>query len=83
MRLIKQNEIKHQINNCYDAYDPNWPANIGNKDVMGGFKYHLEHNAGLKLDFELDIRMGKMGYKINSIEVVDEEAFMLWMLTWS
>lgn len=83
MKTISQKEIKHQINNCYDAYDPTWPGNIGNKDTMSGFKYHLEQTAGIELDFELDIRKGKMGYKINSIEIVDEPAFLMWMLRWS
>jgi hypothetical protein len=83
MRTISENEIKHQINNCYDAYDPGWPASIGRKDIMKGFKYHLEHTAGIKLDFELDIRNGKMGYKINSIEIVDESSFLMWALKWA
>ena len=83
MRIISQREIKKQLNNCYEAWDPNWEHNIGNDNLTKAFKYHLELNAGLKLDFGVLIKFGKAGYQINKAEVVDEEAFMLWMLTWS
>lgn len=83
MRLINHDEIKEQINNCYDSWNPNWKANIGDRSIIPAFKYHLEQAAGLKLDFEIEIRRGISAYKINSIEVVDEEAFMLWILAWA
>ena len=84
MKTIHPNDIKEQLNNCYDSYDPNWPKNIGDANKIAGFKYHLEHTGGLKLDFELDLnRRGKLGYKMNSVEIVDEPTFMLWMLKWS
>jgi len=83
MRLINSKEIKKQINDCYEHYDPQWECHIGNADIIKGFKYYLEREAGLKLDFEVETRDGIMRYKINSIEVVDEEVYMLWLLTWS
>lgn len=83
MRLISSKEIKKQINDCYEQYDPHWEWHIGNADIIKGFKYYLEREAGLKLDFEVETRDGIMRYKINSIEVVDEEVYMLWLLTWS
>jgi len=84
MKTINPEEIKLQLNNCYDKYDPNWPVTIGSDSTMKGFKYHIEHTAGVKLDFGLyPNKFGKMGYKINSIEIVDEPTFLLWMLRWS
>lgn len=83
MRIINQKQIKNQLNNCYESWDQNWQYNIGNANLCKSFKYHLECEAGLKLDFEIEVRLGKMGFKINTVEVVDEEAFMLWMLKWS
>ena len=83
MKLINTKEIKNQINNCYEHYDPHWDHRIGDPTIMNGFKYYLEREAGLKLDFEVETRNGIVRYKINSIEVVDEEVYMLWLLTWS
>ena len=83
MRTVNPNLIKEQINNCYDSYDPSWHTNIGNRDIMNSFKYHLEHTAGVNLNFEVELRQGRLGYKINSVEIVDEQAFMVWMLKWA
>ena len=83
MRIIQPNEIKQQINNCYENYDPNWPATIGNDDVVRGFKHYLEQTGGFKLDFDIDIMHGQVGYRLKSAEIVDESAFMVWMLKWS
>lgn len=83
MIAIDQKEIKNQLNNCYDAWDPNWQYNIGNANLVRAFKYYLEQEAGLKLDFEVEIKGTQAGYKINQIEVVEPETFMLWKLRWS
>jgi len=84
MKLINPNKIKEQLNNCYDSYDPNWPTTIGQPTMMNSFKYYLERTAGLKLDFEIEInKRGQAGYKINSVEVVDESDFVVWMLRWT
>jgi hypothetical protein len=83
MKTVNVKEIKEQLNNCYDSWDPNWKQNIGNINFIKAFKYHLEREAGISLDFEIEMRGRVAGYKINSVEVVDDEAFMLWMLRWS
>lgn len=83
MRLIKHDEIKEQINNCYDRWNPNWLYNIGDRSLIPEFKEHLEQSAGIALDFEIEIRRNKYGYKINKIEVVNEEDFMMWLLKWT
>ncbi len=83
MKTINQKSIKNQLNNFYESWDPNWKYNIGNENLTKAFKYHLEREAGLSIDFEIETRLGRAGYKINSIEIVDNEAFVVWMLTWS
>lgn len=83
MRIINQKIIKEQLNNCYKTWDPQWKSNIGDINIVNAFKYHLAREAGLQLDFEVQVRFGQVGYKIHSIKVVDDEAFMMWMLTWS
>jgi hypothetical protein len=83
MNTISPRQINRQLNNCYESYDPNWAMNIGKSNIMNGFKYHLEQSAGLKLDYEVETKGGKMGYKINSIVIVDDPAFTMWMLRWS
>lgn len=83
MKTIHPKLVKQQLNNCFEAYDPKWQETVGSARQRNGFKYHLEHTAGVKLDFETEIRHGQAGYKINSIEIVDEEAFMMWMLKWA
>ena len=84
MRIINFDNIKTQLNRCYVSYDPDWLRNVGKENIMNAFKYHLEDQAGLKVDFEVVVdKSNRMGYKMNCIEVVDDEAFMLWMLTWT
>lgn len=83
MKTISVKRIRNQLNNCYESWDPNWKYNIGNANLTGAFKYYLEREAGVKLDFEVELRQGLAGYKINTVEIVDNEAFMLWMLKWS
>jgi hypothetical protein len=83
MRTINPKEIKNQLNNCFESYEPHWQDDVGSARQRNGFKYYLEYTAGVKLDFETEVRFNRAGYKINSVEIVDEEAFMLWMLKWS
>jgi hypothetical protein len=47
------------------------------------FKYYLERTAGLKLDFFPDVRDGKLGYKIERAEVVDNKKYLMWLIKWS
>ena len=83
MKLISVKTIKEQLNNCYESWDPNWKYNIGNTNLDNAFKHYIEREAGLSLDFEIEMRSGQAGYKINSVEIVDDEAFMLWMMRWT
>lgn len=83
MKTIDPKLIKNEINKCYSAYDPDWVPNK-NDIKCGAFKYHLEHTAGLKVDFEPDIdRLGMFGYKMNTIEIIDEPRFTMWLLKWA
>jgi hypothetical protein len=83
MKTINPREIKNQLNNCFESYDPDWKETVGTARQRNGFKYHVEHTAGIKLDFEPEVRFGQVGYKINAVEILDEEAFLMWMLKWS
>ena len=83
MKTIHQKEIKNQLNNCFKAFDPHWQETVGTARQRNGFKRYIEQTAGIKLDFETEIRSGQAGYKINSIEIVDEPVFLLWMLRWA
>ncbi len=83
MKTINPKEIKRQLNNCFEQYDPHWQETVGTARQRNGFKYYIERTAGVKLDFETEIRSGQAGYKINAVEILDEEAFLMWMLKWS
>ena len=37
MITVDQKEIKNQLNNCYDAWNPNWQYNIGNPNLVRAF----------------------------------------------
>lgn len=83
MKFVDPKSITHILNKCYLAYDPGWP-NVIDQDRINGFKYHIERTAGLKLDFvpKLD-RIGRRGYEINGIEVVDDPKYTMFLLKWS
>lgn len=84
MRTIDPKDIKEQLNNCYDAYDPNWEKNIGKVEAQINFKNYLEKLCGIRLDFKLETNYtGGHYYKINSMSVVDEQLFTLWLLKWA
>ena len=83
MKTIDSKIIKHQINKCYSAYDPDWPARYGEPIMMNGFKYWLERTAGIRLEFTPEIKNGKMGYGMKRVEIVDEPKFTMWMVKWS
>lgn len=83
MKTIEIGLIKKQVNDCFEDYDPLWQDEIGSARQRNGFKYYLERTAGIKLYFENELIDGHMGYKITSVEIVDEEQFILWMLKWA
>ena len=83
--LIEIKDVELQLNNCFKAYDSGWARSIlkGDNTSINSFKYHLEMTAGLRMDCEVEIKNGQVGYKVNKTEVIDEELFTLWMLRWS
>jgi hypothetical protein len=82
-KIIDYKQIKPQLNKCFEHYDPHWTEEVGTARQRNGFKYYLERTAGVRLDFETEIRHGQAGYKINKAEVIDESLFLMWMLRWS
>lgn len=83
MKTIDSGIIKKQINKCYSDYDPNWPNGYGEPLLMNGFKYFLERTAGIRLEFEPEIKNGKMGYGMKRVEIVDDKKYMMWTIKYS
>lgn len=82
MKTINPKTVHTQLTECYMKYDPDWALN-GN-DRMGGFKYHLEHTAGIRLGLTPDTdKLGRQGYKIDQVEIVDDSKFTMWLLKWA
>jgi hypothetical protein len=79
---ITQDQIKNQINNCFEAFDPRWLESFGTAQQKNSFKQHLEKTAGIKVEIENDYRE-RMSYRLASIEVVDESKLTWWILKWS
>jgi hypothetical protein len=51
---------------------------------MEKFKSYLIDTAGIDLNFEVDTNnRGEIGYKMISAYIVNESAFLIWMLKWS
>jgi hypothetical protein len=80
MNTIDPKSIKSQLNKCYNQYDPDWLYRAGEK-LKNGFKYHIEQTAGIRIDIQPNTTTG--GYKVESIEIINEPLFTLWMLKWS
>lgn len=83
MNTVDSKLITKQINNCYIKWDPTYPVRLGEPTMMNGFKYYLERTAGIRLEFEPEIKNGKMGYGMKRVEIVDEPKFTMWMVKWS
>lgn len=82
MNITNTKTITPLINRCYLDYDPGWPTNPSAR--IDSFKYHIEHTAGLKLDFTPETNKdGRFGYRLDSVEVVDNPKFTMWMLRWA
>lgn len=82
MKTIKPKLINKELNKCYLAYDPEWPVSLPKQKIFG-FKYHLERTAGLKLDYTPKVKDGRYGFEVNTVEIVDEPRFTMWLLKWS
>jgi hypothetical protein len=80
LKTIDTKIVNSALNRCYLDYDPAWPAGI--PDRVPGFKHHIEQTAGMKLDFTPAVKGGRLGYELTQVEVIDEQAFLMWMLKW-
>lgn len=83
MKTVDSSIIKNQINNCYREYDPKWPEGYADAELMGGFKYFLEHTAGIRLEFEPETKNGKFGYTMKRVEIVDDKKYTMWLIKYS
>lgn len=85
MNLINADDLIPTINRCFAEYSPRWGKQSGPdmEATMKAFKYYLEREAGLKLDYEFTVRNMQYSYKINHCEVVDEHQLLLFRLKWS
>ena len=83
MKTVDSKLIQKQMNKCYMEYDPTYPKGVGEPTMMNGFKYYLERTAGIRLEFETEIKNGKIGYAMTRVEIVDEPKFTMWLLRWT
>lgn len=83
LTTIDSNLIKQQVNKCYLEYDPNYPACYGDPTLMNGFKYYLERTAGLRLEFEPEMKNGRMGFGMKRAEILDDKKFMMFRIKYS
>lgn len=83
MNTIDPKQLNAQINKCYLDYDREWISRPSDARVRS-FKYYLERKGGLKLSFRPKTdNVGRIGYTIDQIEIVDDKLFTLWLLRWS
>lgn len=84
MRFVEPKKIKNQLNKCYVKYDPDWLTVGGHREKMKNFDSYLEETAGLKIDYEYKSdNLGRMGYELHTIEVLNESKFTMWLLKWT
>jgi len=81
MKTISTNTITKQLNKCYMEFDPDWPDDMQYR--VPAFKYFMEQIAGVKMEFKPVVIDGEVAYQIDTIEVVDEPKFTMWLLRWS
>ena len=64
-------------------WHPGYPNNAS-IEFMNGFKYYLEHIAGLKIYFvqELD-KTGRFGFRLDTVEVTDPKKYTLFLIKYS
>lgn len=80
---INSKSISNQINKCYMEWHPGYPNNAS-VEFMNGFKYYLEHIAGLRIYFvqELD-KTGRFGFRLDTVEVTDPKKYTLFLIKYS
>ncbi len=83
MKTIDAKEIHSQLNRCYLDYDPTWRKTLDSSRV-NGFMYYLENKAGLKIECQpATDTLGRLGFEITQVEIVNDPKFTLWLLRWS
>ncbi len=83
---IEKDSIIPQLNRCYIKFDQDWEwGTTPNEAVVQKFVEHIREEAGIDMYVWRGIvnDMEQYGWKINAIELIDEQKFMLWMLKWS
>lgn len=83
MKTISPDLVNNQVNRCFMEYDPEWKYNYNAKDHIHGFKYYIERIAGLKLDFHPETIHGRYGYRLDSVEIVDETKFLMFQIKYA
>jgi len=83
MKTIDSEHIKDQINKCYLEWDPDYPDRFGQPTMINGFKYYLERTAGIRLEFEPEMKNGRMGFGMKRAEIVDDKKYMMFLLRWT
>lgn len=83
---IDKNAIIPQLNLCYVNFDKNWEwGELPNEISVHRFVEYILEDAGLQMKIELSKvnDVGRYGWKITHLDLVDEQKFTLWMLRWS
>lgn len=61
-----------------------WPLPIGQAALMDGFRYKLEIEAGVAIQMSPSVnKLGQYGFSIDSVEIVDEKLWLMFVLKWS
>jgi hypothetical protein len=83
MKTIPAKQIHSQLNRCYLDYDPSWRTTFDNSRV-DDFMYYLEHKAGLKVECHpATDSLGRLGFEIKQVEIINNPKFTLWLLRWT
>ena len=83
METIDSAYITKAVNKCYLEWDPDYPGRFGQPTMMNSFKYYLERTAGLRLEFEPEMKNGRMGYGMKRAEIVDDKKYLMWTIKYS
>lgn len=87
MILLNPDDVKDQLNNCYNDYNPKWKQNLNQLlEDRDGFKDYLKRTAGIQMDYYVaksDNALREHYYKINSMYVIDEQLYTLWLIKWA
>ena len=86
MRLINKEDIALPLTKCYSAFDPMWGKRPGHeiRAVMESFKHYIEREAGVKLNCDISINEHmQYYYKLDRVEIVDENQYLLFLLRWA